>query len=178
VCAGVSGFALRSKSDAPAASVAQSLLQQIPPNQTRLIPEAASYRLATANDFDSDAVAVLTNSGQPVGGTIQGAFASSGQSQAYVLMGKNQIWRVVILADGKLRCDAQYRSVAIALRVPREKLGSVIWSTPPPPDSQGDGLLIVRSSKDASSGIVLFLSGDQVSAAVPSDYRPLLLKTS
>jgi hypothetical protein len=143
-------------------------IQDIAPEQARLIPEIENYRLATSRDFDPVAVSWLTNSGQQVSGEIQGAFSALGQSDAYVMVGKDGMWRIVILGDGKLRCDAQYRTVAIVARVAREAMHKIVWATPPPADSEGDGLLVVRSVNDLGSAVVLFLRGDEVVSGTPS----------
>jgi hypothetical protein len=78
--------------------------------------------------------------------------------------------RVVILADGKLRCDAQYRRVAIVARVPKQSIQKIIWADPPPAGSEGDGLLVVRTANDLGSAVVLFLRGDEVVSGTPTGY--------
>lgn len=167
--------ASRPKASAAPAPAASSIALEMANEEASLIPEIDDYRLATAGDFDPDSVLWLTHSGQPVGGTIRGAFSAFGESRAYVMIGKSQMRRVLIVANGKLYCDAQYKSVAIAVRVPKETIGSVDWADPPPADVDGDGLLVVRSAKDTTSGVVLFLRGDQVVSGTPFDYRLLLL---
>jgi hypothetical protein len=159
-------------------NTASSAFQGFLPDEARTIPGIANYRLATTSDFDSDTVSLLTQSGEHPGGEIEGAFSAVGASTAYVLIGKNATWRIVIVGDGQLRCDAQYKTVAIAVRVPKEKLQKIDWITPPSADAEGDGLLIVRSSKDLASGVVLFLRGDQVVSGTPIDYRQVLLNLS
>jgi hypothetical protein len=145
-----------------------SAILDVAPEQARLIPGIENYRLATSGDFDPAAVSWLTNTGQQVSGEIQGAFSALGQSNAYVLMGKDGMWRIVILGDGKLRCDAKYRTVAIVARVARGAIRKIVWATPPPADSEGDGLLVVRSVNDLGSAVVMFLRGDEVVSGTPS----------
>jgi hypothetical protein len=156
-------------------NTASGAFQSLLPGEARTIPGIENYRLATSGDFDSDTVSLLTQSGEQPSGEIEGAFSAVGASTAYVFMGKNATWRIVIVVDGQVRCDAQYKTVAIALRVPKEKLQKIDWITPPPADADDDGLLIVRSSKDLTSGVVLFLRGDQVVSGTPIDYRQVLL---
>jgi hypothetical protein len=110
-----------------------------------------------------------------VSGDIQGAFSAFGQSQAYVLVGKGANWRILILADGQLRCDAQYRNVAIVARVPKEAIQRIVWADPPPADTDGDGLLVVRTANDLGSAVVLFLRGDEVVSGTPTGYLQIPL---
>jgi hypothetical protein len=163
------------KASAAPTPAANSIAQEMANEEASLIPEINDYRLATAADFDPDPVLWLTHSGKPVGGTIRGAFSGFGESRAYVMMGNNKTWRILIMTDGTLRCDAQYKSVAIAVRVPKETIANIEWADSPPTDVDGDGLLVVRSAKDTTSGVVLFLSGDRVVSGTPVDYRLLLL---
>jgi hypothetical protein len=156
----------------PAAS---SIAMEIANEETGFIPEIDDYRLATAADYDPDPVLWLTHAGHSVGGDIRGAFSAFGESRAYVLIGKNQMRRIVIMANGRLRCDAQYKTVAIVVRVPKETIAKINWNDPPPAGVDGDGLLVVRSVKDIASGVVLFLQGDQVVSGTPVDFRLLLL---
>lgn len=149
----------------PAASAG---IAGVAPEQARLIPGIENYRLAMPADFDQAGVSWMVNSGQQVAGEIPGSFSALGQSNAYVLAGKDGMWRIVILADGKLRCDAQYRSVALVARVARGAIQKIVWATPPPIDSEGDGLLVVRSVNDLGSAVVLFLRGGQVVSGTPS----------
>ena len=82
---------------------------------------------------------------------------------------------IVILADGQLRCDAKYRSVAIVARVPKGAIQNVIWANPPPADSEGDGLLVVRNASELRSGVVLLLRGDEVVTGTPTSYQHIPL---
>jgi hypothetical protein len=175
VLAGLTGLiflfiARHYKSSTGSASAKRSIFQDVAPNVARLIPGIETYRLARPADFDPDAVAWLTNSGQQAGGEIQGAFSAFGQSRAYVLAGKDGTRRIVILANGQLRCDAQYRRVAIVARVPKQAIQKIIWAKPPPAGSEGDGLLVVRTANDPGSSVVLFLQGHEVVSGTPSGY--------
>ena len=177
VLAGMTGliflflFVARSdKSKSRSAPATRAIFQDVALEQARLIPGIENYRLATPADFDPDAVFWVKNSGQKVSGEIPGAFSAFGQSQAYVLVGKDAKWRIVILANGKLRCDAQYRSVAVVARVPKHAIEKIIWADRPPVGSEGDGLLVVRTANDPGSAIVLFLREDEVVSATPAGY--------
>jgi hypothetical protein len=161
---------------APAAAAAKVAAPTGLPTEMAGIPDIAGFRIATAGDFDAEAVSWLQRWGLAASGKIPGNYSVSGKSQAYVLLGKDQSWRVVILADGQLRCDVRYQAIAIAARVPKEFTQSIQWDEPVPPESDGDGLLIVRSAKDPGSGVVLFLQGtDVVSGTRPADYRQIHL---
>src|ERR1017187_648128 len=128
-------------------------------------------RLATEQDFDADAVSWLRSSGQLVGGRIPGLYFGAFESNAYILVGKANERRVVILAAGELRYNAEYPVIAIAARVPKELIQKISWADPSPPDSDRDGLLIVRAADSPASAVVLFLRGNQVASANPTDYR-------
>ncbi len=156
-------------------SAANSLLQEITPDQARLIPETEDYRLARTEDFNPGAVSWLASAGQHVSGKIDGVFSAFGVSSAYVLIGKNKLRRVVILANGELRCDVKYRTIAIVARVPRELIGGIVWDSPPPADAEGDGLLVVRSANDPGSGDILFLRGNAVVSGTPANYQQVAL---
>lgn len=152
--------------------------RNIAPEEAQLIPGIEKYRSATLGDFDPDAVSWLKSTGQNVTGQVTGSFSAFGQSRVYLLIGNdNKMWRVVILANGHLRCDAQYRSVAIVARVPKASVANVGWADPPPSETEGDGLLVVRSADDFRTAVVLFLKGDQVVSGTPSDYRQIPLNT-
>jgi hypothetical protein len=159
----------------------------VPPEDARLIPDGAKYALATEMDFDPAAASWVRSQGLPVSGDVPGAFAGPDESHAYILKGANLDWRVVIVANGRIRCDIHYSSIAIAARVPKSSLGRTLWS----PKSVlntiawqsesglaqvGDGLLVVRSAGDATSGVVLVLSGDEVTPVIPSSYTQVHLR--
>ena len=149
----------------PAVSLA---IPDLAPEHARLIPGIENFRIARPDDFAPVGVSWMANSGQQASAEISGDFSAFGQSNAYILRGKDGMWRIVILADGKLRCDAHYRTVAIVARVDKEARHKIVWATPPPADAEGDGLLVVRSVDDLGSAVVLFLRGDDVVSATPS----------
>jgi hypothetical protein len=153
-----------------AAPAVRSVFQGLAADEGRLIPGIENYRLATPADFDPPAVFWVAKSGQKVGGEIRGAFSAFGQSQAYVLIGKDAKWRIVILTNGRLRCDAEYRTVAVVARVPKQAIEKIIWADPPPAGYEGDGLLVVRTANDPGSAFVLFLRGDEVVSGTPAGY--------
>jgi hypothetical protein len=160
----------------PAISQPSTNLAGLAPEEASLIPDSAGYRLAKEQDFDPDAASWLSSLGVQVSGDIPGEYSGSGESHAYILKATNGDWRVVIVVDGQLHCDAHYKSVGIAARVPKAALNSIFWKNASKFDSEGDGLLIVRSASDASSGVVLLLAGDQVTSGAPSDYHQVPLR--
>jgi hypothetical protein len=149
-----------------------------PPEALRVIPGIAEFRVATAQDFDPQALSWLSRWRLQAGGVIPGNYVGvgSGESQAYILLGKDKSWRVLIVGGEQLRCDVRYPTIAIAARLPNEFIQSVQWNGPAPPPSDRDGLLIVRSAEDPSSAVVLFLEGNEVvSGSYPADYRQVPL---
>ena len=142
----------------------------LPPRVAQVVPNSAGFRLAMASDFAPEATELLTQLGQSVSGEIAGAFAGSGQSRAYLMVKNDKSWRVGIVVDGQLRCDARYQSVAIAARIPQEVVRRMSWSAPPQAQPDGDGLLIVRSVRQRGSAVVLFLHGNEVISGTPADY--------
>jgi hypothetical protein len=139
-----------------------------------LISDSDNFRLATTADFDPDAISWLHGSSPEASGEIPGAYSGADKSDAYVLIGKNGMRRVLIMANGQVRCDAQYRTIALAVRVPRISMEKIDWSRPPG-ESDGDGLLIVPTADQLGSSVVLFLNGQQVVSGTPIDYRQVLL---
>lgn len=161
-----------------AASASQPTLSLagIPPEEASLIPDSAGYGLAKEADFEASADAWLHSVGVQASANIPGEYSSAGESHAYILKGAAGDWRVVIVADGRVRCDAHYKSVGIAARVPKAALNGIPWKNVSKIDSEGDGLLVVRSAQDAGSGVVLLLAGDQVISGMPSDYHQVPLR--
>jgi hypothetical protein len=145
------------------------------PDDARMIPGIERSRIAFAEDFNPEAVSWLRGLGRQVGGRIPGVYFGSFESNAYILVGKANERRVVILAGGELRYNAEYPVIAIAARVPKALIQKITWADPSPPESDGDGLLIVRAADAPSSGVVLFLRGTQVVSANPFDYRQVYL---
>jgi hypothetical protein len=143
----------------------------VEPRDASRIPRIDRTRLATVGDFDADAVSWLHDSGQPVSGRISGFYSGSKKSNAYILVGKDNERRVVILAGGQLQYNAEYPRIAVAACVPMELLRKIKWADPSVPESDGDGLLLVRAADAPASGVVLFLRGAQVLSASPVDYR-------
>jgi hypothetical protein len=175
--AAVALFALwittRKSSDAGTAPTQSSSLTSVSTEDAHLIPNLETFRLAAAEDFDPGAVSWLRGSGQQAGGKIPGAYFGLGESNAYVLVEKTNERRVVILAGGELRYNAEYPVVAIAARVPKELIAKINWADSSPPVSDRDGLLIVRAADSPASAVVLFLSGNEVLAVTPADYRQI-----
>ena len=122
-------------------------------------------------DFDPDAISWLRSLDQQPTGKISGFYSGSRKSNAYILVGKDNERRVVILAGGQLQYNAEYPRVAIAACVPMELVHQINWAEASTPESDGDGLIIVRAADAPASSVVLFLRGSQVVSASPVDYR-------
>jgi len=159
--------------DAGSAANEDSQSFRVAPQDASIIPRIDRYRPATPVDFDSDAVAWLRGSGQQASGKIPGFYSNSKKSNAYILVGKANERRVVILAGGELRYNAEYPVIAIAACVPMELVHKINWADPSAPESDGDGLLIVRAADAPASGVMLFLRGSRVVSASPVDYREI-----
>jgi hypothetical protein len=147
-----------------------------PPEALRAVPDLALFRMARAQDFDPQGVSWLAQWHLPASGLIPGNYAGPRESQAYVLLGNDKSWRVVLVEDGQLLWDVRYETIAIAARLPREFVSSVPWEGPAPSRTDRDGLLVVRSAADPSSAVVLFLQANVVvSGSRPADYRQVPL---
>ena len=166
---------VRRASEGGSAALQNSTSAGVAPDDALLIPRIERFRLATGEDFDPDAVSWLRGSGQQVSGKIPGVYSGHDNSSAYILISKENARRVVILADRQTRYDAEYPVIAIASRVPKETIQKISWADPSPPESDGDGLLIVRAADAPTSGVVLFLRGSRVVSASPVDYRQIPL---
>jgi hypothetical protein len=164
-------IALRGSSGADSADSGNAVPAGVAPEDARRIPRIERTRLATAVDFDPDAVSWLRSSDQQPTGKIPGYYSGSKKSAAYILVGKANERRVVIFADGELRYNAEYPVIAIAACVPMELVHQINWAEPSTPQSDGDGLLIVRAADAPASGVILFVRGSQVVSASPVDYR-------
>ena len=143
---------------------------------SRVMPRAAGFRMATKEDFDRVAVSRLWNESQEVSGEIAGDFTGSGESRAYLWVGNNKSWHVVIPAGAEMSCDLSFPAIAVAAPVSRESLKRIQWDGPAPTEPSGDGLLIVPSAQDRTSAVVLFLKGTEVVGSRPADYREIPLK--
>ncbi len=163
-------IAMRGSGDADSAAK-NALPAGVAPEDARRIPRIERTRLATAVDFDPDAISWLRSLDQQPTGKISGFYSGSKKSSAYILVGKDNERRVVILAGGQLQYNAEYPRVAIAACVPMELARKIKWADAVPPESDGDGLLLVRAADAPASGVVLFLRGSQVLSASPVDYR-------
>jgi hypothetical protein len=163
----------RSGSQAPAATWIPAS-QGVAPEDAGLIPDSDSYRLATSGDFTPESVSWLSISGQQASGDIPGAYSATGSSHAYVLIGKDSTWRLIIVANGQLRCDTRYQTLAIVAHLPKNSIQKIDWSDRPPLEPEGDGLLVVRAANSPASGLVLFLNGDQVETGTPFSYYEVL----
>ena len=151
-----------------------------PPNSSSVMsgvmPHAPGFRLATKEDFDPEAVSLLQNGRQQASAGIRGNFAgSAGSWSAYLWVGEDKSWQVVVVTSARMRCDLSFSSVAIAAHISKEIIKGIKWDGFAPSEPSGDGLLIVRSAKNPSSGMVLFLQGTDIVRSYPADYRQIPL---
>lgn len=143
---------------------------------SRVMPHAPGFRLATKEDFDPEAVSWLQSGRQEASGGVRGNSAGSGGSwAAYLWVGEGKSWQVVVVSGTRMRCDLSFQSVAIAAHVSKDHVKGIQWDGSAPSEPSGDGLLIVRSAKDATSGVILFLQGTDIVKSYPADYRQIPL---
>lgn len=145
----------------------------VEPEDARRIPRIERTRLATVEDFNADGISWLRDSGQQAGGKISGFYSGSKKSNAYILVSEANQRRVVILAGGQLQYNAEYPRIAVAACVPMQLVRKIKWADPSVPETDGDGLLLVRAADAPASGVVLFLRNSQVVAASPANYRDI-----
>lgn len=148
--------------------------QEIAPEDASLISDSDNYRLATTRDFARESIPWLGISGQQASGDIPGAYSAIGSSHAYVLIGKDATWRVLIVANGQLRYDARYQTLAIVAHLSKNSIQKIDWSDRPLLEPEGDGLLVVSAAYSPGSSVVLFLQGDQVETGTPFSYYEVL----
>jgi hypothetical protein len=163
--------------DMHASPAAQGSPSGISPADAAHIFNLKGWRLAAAQDFDPDASGWLRNSGVQVSGRMPGDFTGAGSSHdvAYVLADDQGKRRILLLSGGETRYDTSFDSMGIAVRVPKANVAAIQWAGTPPPEFDGDGLLIVRTPQDRHSGLVLFINGLHIISAIPADYQSINL---
>jgi hypothetical protein len=163
----------------PVSGVNQTLSSGIWPLDAARISNARDWRAATADDFDSVALAWLRANHKQPAGRIEGNFSGKGNGRdvAYLLVGPAGERRVVLLAGNENRYDTKFPYIGLAARVPRESVDSIRWAGGVAPVGvDGDGLLLLRKKDDPSSAIVLFLSGHGIVSASPLNYQNISLE--
>jgi len=174
----ISGLLATTRSvDAPVteASTPQS---DIWPKDAAAIPGISDWRVATADDFDADAVAWLKENDQSPSGRVPLDLSSQDTDRdvAYVLTRSDRTFRLVLLVNGVVKCDVTYPTVAVAARIRKDDLNSIKWKDQSPPESDGDGLMLLMGKDDPASGLVLFLRGGALASARPVDYRSIRME--
>lgn len=137
------------------------------------IPNVDQWRVANSDDYQPTPLNWLRGNGIQPAGRIEGDFSGTGHGRdvVYVLVGANGARRIVVLAEGESRYDAQFPALGLAARIPKRLVNSIQWAGGRPPhDVDGDGLLLVRNGDDAKSGLVLFLRDNKVVFATPVKY--------
>lgn len=163
----------------PASGVNQTLSSGILPLDAYHIPNTQGWRTATADDLDPVAVSWLRGNGQQPQGRIEGDFSGkdTGRDVAYLLVGPDGVRRLVLLADSENRYDTKFPYIGLAARVPKGIVNSIQWVGGRAPEGMdGDGVLLVRNKDDATSGVVLFLSGRGIVSASPVNYQDISLE--
>lgn len=152
-------------------------------NDAQHIRNLQGWRLAEAEDFDSDALFWLRQQGIVESGALQASFTASTKEQdaAYLLMRSDPqragTHRLVLLFDRESRYDTFLPQVAFFTKVPRGSMSSIEWMGDAKlPAPEGDGVLVVRRFDDPASGTVFFRSGVRVLSMSPKDYRSISLR--
>jgi hypothetical protein len=145
----------------------------ITPNDAINIHNLAGWRLASAEDFQADAVGWLRGFGAEGSGIIKGDYSGMGLGDdvAYVLVNDKHQFRLVVIANHANRYDSQFGKLALVGRIPKDSAASVQWNGSPPGSVLGDGLLIVNNAQDRASGVAVFLGPDRIASAAPADYQ-------
>ena len=146
------------------------------------IPELQHWRLAQPGDFDENALAWLRQQGQKPQGCIRAVLVGKRrEDSAYVLKhiaaSPGDQSRLVVFLNGEVRFDANMPEIAMAARVPNDRIASIEWrGRVPVGQPDGDGILVIQRYQDASSAIVLFASGVQLVIAHPRDFHTISLQ--
>lgn len=157
---------------------ANQLPEGMSPVDGKAISSVQDWRVARAADYDSAAVKWLRANGVEPAGRIEGHFCAGGSERdaAYVLMDTKQTRRLVILCQGEARYDTKYEYIGVAVRIPRQLISSIEWSTAPSETPESDGLLITQKLDDPASGLVLFPQGQRILFGVPRNYQSIKLQ--
>jgi len=149
----------------------------ITPNDAVNIRNLEGWRVATAEDFPGDARSWIRGAGLEMNGTVTGDFSGNGADNdvAYVLTNDKHQFRLVVIANHATRYDAQFGSLALVARIPKDSAASVQWNGAPPETVNGDGLLVVTNSQDRASGIAMFLGPERIASGAPTDYQAVSL---
>ena len=142
------------------------------------IPGIADWYLASATEFDSNALGWARAQGLHLHTRIPADFSGAGRNRdvVYVLANNAGERRVVLLINGNNRYDVKFKSLALAAVIPQQLIGSIRWSARPPQPPDGDALLLVRSTADTGSGTVMYLHGAQIISGVPANYETIKLE--
>ena len=147
--------------------------QGVLPSDAAGILYLRGWRLAQESDFDSNERGWLRAQGATPGGTVHGDFSgkNNGRDVAYILIGDQGIMRVVLLSQGRLVYDQQYRQILAAIRVPASNLNAIEWRAPLPGKPDGDGLLIITKSDNPGSSLIFTLRDGSLMLSSPTNYQ-------
>lgn len=156
-----------------AAAAVESLPAGVLPADAPEIVGLKGWRLATESEFDGDSVGWIRSFLKEPTGRIAGKFGPRAEAEdsAYVLVNGEGTRRLVIIADGMSRYDTRFSHIGVLALVPKANVGKIEWAGSPPDNPDGDGVLIVRTRGDRSSGVIFFTSGGRVVTGVPVDYQ-------
>ena len=167
---------------AAASAVSADAAERIPagvsPTDFPHMRALAGWRLATADDFDPDAVGWASAQTVDVSGHITAQFdtAEDRPDSAYIFIETHGpqvgMRRVVMLERNEEKLDITYPSLAIAGRVAHDNFPTIQWQGKPPvlpPD--GDGLLVVLKADDPASGIIFYTRSRQIVTLAPANYQ-------
>ncbi|HYF37274.1 MAG TPA: hypothetical protein VD994_18375 [Prosthecobacter sp.] len=151
----------------------------VKPADGTAIPALRRYRVAPTDAFDLVVANWASSNGVNVTSTIEGRFlnaASETPDTAYYLRGEQGQKRVVIVSGGQNKYDSEFVELAGIVRVPQSAIQNIEWSSVAPEAPDGDGLLIVRSGADTTSGVVIFFHQGRLTSGVPANYQFISLQ--
>jgi hypothetical protein len=147
----------------------------VAPNDAVGVRNLNGWRVATAEDFQPDALGWLRSFGAEGNGIIRGDFSGMADV-AYVLVNDKHQFRVVLIANHTNRYDAQFASLAVVARIPKDSAATIRWNGQPPEAINGDGLLIVKNAQDRGSGVAVFVGPERIASGAPVDYQTVTLR--
>jgi hypothetical protein len=134
------------------------------------------WRVMKADDFSESALRVVRENQLTPSGHVMGDFSgrSGNTDSAYLLVDDMGHKRVSMLASGMVAYDAIFTKVDLLVRVPKNSVAKIQWSSPAPrvtPD--GDALLVIQNANDPTTSLVLLRHGTQTYSARPADFTKI-----
>jgi hypothetical protein len=154
-------------------SPANQIPEGIAVKDADIIPGVRQWRVVAESDTDPVTLAWFRDHGAQFSPhrVLDMNGTGDANDSAYLLVNKRGERRVALIIDGSMAYEARFGQMAAIMRVPKDAMAQVPWTSAAPVEAQGDGLLLVRSGEDIASGIILFYSGGRVMSAVPKSWQ-------